>query len=103
MEVKPEVPNGPVAAKTEVPSTPQGPKKNFQQGGPNQQKKKNFQNRNEKVGNSQGNNGNIPLRNNNRGPMKNEVIARNLNFQFEACYGRHLKEMSLSDVTWGFT
>lgn len=76
MEVKPEASNGPVAAKVEVQNTPQGPKKNFQQGGPNIQKKKNFQNRNDKVGV----NGNMPPRNNNRGPMKNEVTEENCIF-----------------------
>lgn len=76
MEVKPEASNASVAPKTETPSTPQVPKKNFQQGGPNVQKKKNFQNRNDKMANNQGNNGNMPPRSNNRGPMKNEVTTK---------------------------
>lgn len=72
MEVKAEPSNGPPMVKSENPN-PQGPKGNFKQGGPNMQKKKNFQNRGGKMGNNQ-------QGGNNRGPMKNEVsleIRRN--------------------------
>lgn len=80
MEVKAEAPNGTPAPKPEIPHNSQtGPKNNgpkFQQGpGPNMGKKKNFQNRGEKMGN---NNNNQGPRNNNRGPMKNEVRKMNL-------------------------
>lgn len=75
MEAKVEAPNSTPAPKPEIPHNSQtGPKSNgpkFQQGpgGPNMGKKKNFQNRGEKMGN----NNNQGPRNNNRGPMKNEV------------------------------
>lgn len=74
METKVEPQNGTPALKQEV-LTPQlqgaPPKPKFQQGGPNQNKKKNLQNR----GGKMGNNPNNQQGNFNRGPMKNEVIA----------------------------
>ena len=66
MEPKAEPSNGTPAPKQEVPSTPQGPKPKFQQGGPNINKKKNIQNRGGKMGNNT--QGSFT-----RGPMKNEV------------------------------
>lgn len=81
MEPKPEASNGVVAPKQEV-LTPGGPKGKFQQGGPNMQKKKNFQNRNEKMDN------NMPK--NNRGPHRNnEVRPHNLDFRYSV-FGRHV-------------
>lgn len=94
MEVKPEPVNGTPVAKAEIiPTNSQGgggPPNNFNKakfqqgpggpGGPNVNKKKNFQNRGDNKG--MGNN-NMP-RNNNRGPMKNEV-RRKFNFSDLAC------------------
>jgi hypothetical protein len=77
MEVKAETANGPPPVKQEN-QNPQGPKGNFKQGGPNMQKKKNFQNRGAKMGNNQPGN-------NNRGPMKNEVSENFEKFLFVAC------------------
>lgn len=69
MEVKAEATNGTPAPKVEQQNTnqtPQNSKGKFTNNGPNQLKKKNFQNRGGKIGgNMQGNN--------NRGPMKPEV------------------------------